>query len=514
MTPFILLTLQQQGTSKGLRVAMKKLKLLADVDYDLEQAWRNEVSALEQISRVSHRHLIKPIAAIEHGKNRYIMFEWADGGSLRDLWYAKPGKADNLDKDRVMCVLEELLGLAGAVSKLHNTNTRTRTARVSQAVDADTENGAAGPSRAVRLSASGSATADDQVRSRQKRSSAMSSKTSLTLEVPQLRLPPENTVDVKGNRNSLVSDSRKVLRFESDSSVSNDNEGGDDGREEHWRHGDLKPDNILCFKDADKKRWLGTLKVADLGLAKRHMFETERRKEQTKQTYTTLQYEGPETLVNAHFPRSRRFDIWSIGCVILEFVIFLLYGKDGLDMFNNEKFHPSFDNKTETLYFSVHEGVAEVNSIAIHWINQILQDAECKDRRSAIGDLVMLVQERLLVVDVPRRGMTEDQIKNCRADAQELEQRLRRIWNRALNQKKGDYLCRFINRAEMAGPKPSERIKKRNPSRTSGQTLGAELRQTAQNLVPFPSTGTAMKNTADRSQEVRAGTQILALKIR
>ena len=40
--------------------------------------------------------------------------------------------------------------------------------------------------------------------------------------------------------------------------------------DENWRHGDLKPDNILRFARKGSKA-LGTLKIGDLGLAKQHM---------------------------------------------------------------------------------------------------------------------------------------------------------------------------------------------------------------------------------------------------
>ncbi|KAK0669117.1 kinase-like domain-containing protein [Cercophora samala] len=423
------------AVENGLRVAIKQLKLvLPDQEYNIEQAWENEISALEELNKFAHPHLIKSMAAIEYGSHRLMMLEWADGGSLREIWNKEDGGAKRLDATRIQCVLDELHGLAGALSMLHETKTKT---------------------------------------------------------IPPKRL--SNALPVARQHQGVPS-----LELPVDNSGETDNHGG----MEHWRHGDLKPDNILSVKDPKGERWLGTLKIADFGLIKRHEFETDRRFAQTQQTYTTLQYEGPETLVNSHLPRSRKFDIWSMGCVILEFAIFLLYGKHGLGLFGSEQHRASFNKSTETLYFTVHNGVAEVSSIAKHWINQILQHPECQDRDSAIRDLVELVQNDLLVVNV------YDKTKKSRATAKQLEESLKGFKEKAA--KTSGYLCGAPSQAtaetptvspEIFSPKPTKKAV-RVPGRM-GKTLGEDLRLIAENLVLSPPINALLKATADGFQEVR-----------
>jgi serine/threonine protein kinase len=55
----------------------------------------------------------------------------------------------------------------------------------------------------------------------------------------------------------------------------------DESGADNIRHGDLKPDNILRFlengKGADSSRDVGTLKMADMGLAKHHLILTQDR---------------------------------------------------------------------------------------------------------------------------------------------------------------------------------------------------------------------------------------------
>ncbi|KAH8203217.1 hypothetical protein TruAng_002622 [Truncatella angustata] len=97
-------------------------------------------------------------------------------------------------------------------------------------------------------------------------------------------------------------------------------------RTENYRHGDLKPDNILRFKTHTDDSRLGILKIADLGLAKRHHDPTEMRRAPSGTLYGTARYESPEARSLPGKARSRLYDIWSMGCIILELIVWLLYG--------------------------------------------------------------------------------------------------------------------------------------------------------------------------------------------
>ena len=94
------------------------------------------------------------------------------------------------------------------------------------------------------------------------------------------------------------------------------------------RHGDLKPGNILCFAPTDENIF-GTLKIGDWGLAKFHSEATALRGERgvaTATKYGTPLYEPPEVDLGKVKLLGRQYDVWSIGCVILELIIWLLYG--------------------------------------------------------------------------------------------------------------------------------------------------------------------------------------------
>ena len=89
----------------------------------------------------------------------------------------------------------------------------------------------------------------------------------------------------------------------------------------YWRHGDMKPENILCFEGAGTSEYAlkdpCTLVISDLGLTRVHDRETEARKYATRTQNGTIMYEPPEAEALLNKPRSRRYDIWSIGCIYL-----------------------------------------------------------------------------------------------------------------------------------------------------------------------------------------------------
>ncbi|KAK3655948.1 hypothetical protein LTR22_009957 [Elasticomyces elasticus] len=194
----------------------------------------------------------------------------------------------------------------------------------------------------------------------------------------------------------------------------------------HWRHGDMKPENILRFKI--KGRWLGNLKMADFGLAKSHSQNTDHRGFPTEATHGTLQYEAPEVSTSGPAPRSRLYDIWSLGCVLLETVIWFLYGLEQLEQFWDT---PIMKGKG-TLYYTTKGSTAEVSEVASSWTRHILaHDLECNALGgSALRDLLLLVQEKLLVVAIAN-GHENTAVPQRRTDATGLRDALRTIVSKA-----------------------------------------------------------------------------------
>ncbi|KAF2120730.1 hypothetical protein BDV96DRAFT_484564 [Lophiotrema nucula] len=169
----------------------------------------------------------------------------------------------------------------------------------------------------------------------------------------------------------------------------------------NFRHGDLKPENILRFLLPNSE--VGLLKIADVGNSRRHVAETQLRRLSTRTTASTTRYEAPE-VVTAREPRSRLFDVWSIGCITLELIIWLLYGSDELSRFYGQlQEDPGFADQ----FFEVLDGGAkvEVHHEVRRWMDHIQRNDPEFSQNSALNDLLDIVRSKLLVVSLPNRSL-------------------------------------------------------------------------------------------------------------
>lgn len=91
------------------------------------------------------------------------------------------------------------------------------------------------------------------------------------------------------------------------------------------RHGDIKPENFLLYKNKDNLNDRGILKITDFGLAKFHSEHSRSNIRKSRLVATTPTYRPPECDMDDG-KISRSFDIWSLGCVFLEFIAWHLGG--------------------------------------------------------------------------------------------------------------------------------------------------------------------------------------------
>ncbi|KAK2609575.1 hypothetical protein N8I77_003071 [Diaporthe amygdali] len=99
-------------------------------------------------------------------------------------------------------------------------------------------------------------------------------------------------------------------------------------------HADIKPENILCFRDSGSNQ-LGipvVLKLADFGEARR--FEPNKALKASQVAHVKT-YRPPE-----HCPGSLitlKYDVWCLGCLFLDFVTWAILGQDGIDSFRRKR---------------------------------------------------------------------------------------------------------------------------------------------------------------------------------
>ncbi|KAK4237320.1 kinase-like domain-containing protein, partial [Achaetomium macrosporum] len=95
------------------------------------------------------------------------------------------------------------------------------------------------------------------------------------------------------------------------------------------RHGDIKPSNILWFAATR------TLKLTDFGLAEFHTILS-RAGQSSSGLAVSPDYRPPEMDVDGG-KVSRPYDIWSMGCIYLELIAWLLEGYDLVQRFRAER---------------------------------------------------------------------------------------------------------------------------------------------------------------------------------
>lgn len=105
---------------------------------------------------------------------------------------------------------------------------------------------------------------------------------------------------------------------------SDDSNDATSSRRVYGRHGDIKPENILLFRNPHDPRDRGRLVITDFGLTRFHTDGT-RTYFTSKDVVATMTYRPPECDMEG-CTISRSFDIWSLGCVLLEFVAWYLGG--------------------------------------------------------------------------------------------------------------------------------------------------------------------------------------------
>lgn len=173
------------------------------------------------------------------------------------------------------------------------------------------------------------------------------------------------------------------------------------GESSSWlygRHGDLKPENILWTKGDSQTAGLktdmekvGLLRIADFGLARFHRLES-RSVVDPKTVAGTAAYVPPEVFLER--PISRAYDIWSLGCIFLEFITWLVLGAEGLFHFTSVR-RGAVD---ESFFEITSKGVARGNVES--WITNLRESERCSQ---FIHECLELILESMLVISPEKR---------------------------------------------------------------------------------------------------------------
>jgi serine/threonine protein kinase len=275
---------------QGELIAIKELK---DEKSRSEKAYNVELDALQMVQKLDHERIVKFVAGFEQYGQRYLMFQWVDGGNLREFWEQQPWTRN---KATIRWALNELKGLAEALDSWHNYDP-------------------------------------------------------------------------------------------------------DPSSQRFCRHGDLKPENIVRDQRTGGR---GKFLIADMGLAKIHTQPTHVRRTPSWGLTGTLRYQAPE-LSRLSPQISRSIDIWSFGCILLEFIIWLLYGYKALHTFNTSL------SELSNRFYIFDDQEVRFHPTVQRWIDHMMNTSLPRQGPSVSGalrDMLRLIYSRLLIEDPESNGVS------------------------------------------------------------------------------------------------------------
>ncbi|KAK2608586.1 hypothetical protein QQS21_002933 [Conoideocrella luteorostrata] len=173
-------------------------------------------------------------------------------------------------------------------------------------------------------------------------------------------------------------------------------------------HGNLSPENILWFKSDND---MGNLGIADLGLTKFHEEEATTKQQNWDKIHTltpptTFRYSPPEMNENRDDKKSqsRQYDVWSMGCTIVELLVWLVHGFESVEKFRNA---------TKYFWTELPESSASAQKYALDSHVTLCLDAMEKSFSdgTAHKDLLSLVRTRLLVTPVSDNDISSSEYR-------------------------------------------------------------------------------------------------------
>ncbi|KAF5580660.1 serine threonine kinase [Fusarium pseudoanthophilum] len=163
-------------------------------------------------------------------------------------------------------------------------------------------------------------------------------------------------------------------------------------------HGDIKPANILCFGSDDREP---SLAITDFGSS---YFLTPKEKEIPRGLKHTPVYRAPEVDTTTG-GITQAYDIWSLGCVFLEAIVWFLGGKAGIAKLTGARMDQEGNSPNRDAFFRVKFDkrgglTAEVKPE----VQRVLLSLSGNPRATPFfNDMLCLVMDGMLNIDMNQR---------------------------------------------------------------------------------------------------------------
>ncbi|ORY58785.1 kinase-like domain-containing protein [Pseudomassariella vexata] len=170
--------------------------------------------------------------------------------------------------------------------------------------------------------------------------------------------------------------------------------------EERWgRHGDIKAENILVFK-SPKGKYI--LVISDLGLGALHR-QISRSNVPNQSLPTTPAFRPPECDMKDG-KISRAFDVWTLGCLFLDMIIWYLGGEPLRKQFEKARMTRYINDEETDIYFDIGkdkngETAFRVKLEVTKWLAEMHCHKACSQY---LHEFLDLIERKMLVVETKK----------------------------------------------------------------------------------------------------------------
>ncbi|KAF9882272.1 protein kinase domain-containing protein [Colletotrichum karsti] len=325
------------------------VKQLTDEGHHANEKFKKEVNMLKKFTGDgAHSHVVSVLATYEQFGRFHLIFHRANG-DLFNYW-KRICPSPKFDYATVVWVAKQLAGLADGLYRFHRHYTTPKTSEADQSSE-DT-----------------------------------------------------NEKDHKNRPKDIFEENiltgTKCTRFQGDQLPHTTNKAARPTQEDlitqYGRHGDLKPENLLWFPHRGDEK--GILKIIDFGQAELHS-ENSKTYRQSR-GIDTLTYRPPEGEIQPLMMRQSS-DIWSLGCIYLEFVTWMFDGAEGVQSFKTSRlsYDPHLRMKSDKFFECVtvsgfeHDGAQLKHSVSKH-IEDLASRADCSEY---FKDVLGLIRDMLVI---------------------------------------------------------------------------------------------------------------------
>ncbi|KAI0172132.1 kinase-like domain-containing protein [Hypoxylon sp. FL1284] len=171
----------------------------------------------------------------------------------------------------------------------------------------------------------------------------------------------------------------------------------------YGRHGDIKAENILIFESKDGEP---EFILADFGLGALH-HDHSKSEVPNHKIQTTPGLKPPESIMEGAVI-TRSFDVWSLGCLFLDLLTWLLGGWQQVQVFQRSRMSPYIDGQESDIYFDMVTTETEktvktgciVKKKVTEWFGGLHSHKHCTQ---FVHDFLDMIEEQMLIVETTER---------------------------------------------------------------------------------------------------------------